>query len=122
MDMPVASGENEATRWGFRDLIELGAAEIIQADPNNCGGISEWLRIAAIASAHHLPMAPHGNAQMGSTCVAAVANGLITENTLRAFLNETMGSIHFKDGYIHMNEKPGLGIDWNEKLIKEHGF
>ncbi len=82
--------------------------------------VGEWLRIAAMASAHHLPMAPHGNAQMGSTCVAAVANGLITENTLRAHVDETMESVDFRDGYIHMDEKPGLGIDWNEKLIKEH--
>jgi L-alanine-DL-glutamate epimerase-like enolase superfamily enzyme len=119
LDVPVASGENEATRWGFRDLIELGAAEIIQADPNNCGGISEWLKIAAIASAHHLPMAPHGNAAVGSTCVAAVENGLITENYLTAFMNETMGSVDFRDGYIYMSEEPGLGIKWNEELINK---
>ena len=79
LDMPVASGENEYTRWGFRDLIGAQAADIIQADPVICGGISEWMKIAARASAEHLTMAPHGGAHLGSTCVAAVHNGLITE-------------------------------------------
>jgi D-arabinonate dehydratase len=120
LDVPVASGENEFTRWGFRDLIEFGAAEVIQADPNICGGISEWLKIAAMASANHLPMAPHGHANIGSSCVAAVENGLITENYPGAFLDESVEQVDFRDGYIHMTERPGLGINWNEELIQGH--
>lgn len=112
LDMPVASGENEFTRWGFRDLIERGGAEIVQADPNKCGGISEWLKIAAMASAHHLPMAPHGNAPVGCCCVAAVSNGLITESYPVAHSNPFMGPPDFRDGYIYMSEEPGLGIHW----------
>ena len=118
LDVPVASGENEFTRWGFRDLIESGAAEIVQADPSICGGISEWLRIAALASAHHLPMAPHGQAALGSCCVAAVENGLITENYPSAFQNEAAEPVDFRGGYIHLSNAPGLGIVWNEKLIE----
>lgn len=118
LDLPVASGENEYTRWGFRELIEGGGADIIQADPNTCGGITEWLRIAAIASAHHLPMAPHGNPQIGSTCVAAVENGLITENYPTAFKNDFLAPVDFKDGQIFLSDEPGLGLEWNEKLIE----
>lgn len=118
LDMPVASGENEYTRWGFRDLIERGGAEIIQADPNKCGGISEWLKIAAMASAHHLSMAPHGNAPVGCSCVAAVTNGLITESYPVAHHNPFMAAPDFRDGYIYMNEESGLGIRWNEELIE----
>jgi L-alanine-DL-glutamate epimerase-like enolase superfamily enzyme len=121
LDMPIASGENEFTRWGARDLIDAGAADIIQLDPNTCGGISEWLKIAAYASAHHLKMAPHGNPNIGSTCVAAVDNGLITENYPTAFKNKLMRPVDFRsDGYIYMSDKPGLGIEWDEDLIEEH--
>ena len=120
LDVPVASGENEFTRWGFRDLIEFGAAAIIQADPNICGGISEWLKIAALASTNHLPVAPHGHANVGSSCVAAVENGLITENYPSAFLDESVEQVDFRDGYIYMTERPGLGINWNEELIQRH--
>ncbi len=118
LDVPVASGENEFTRWGFRDLIESGAVAIVQADPNICGGISEWLRIAAMAGAHHLPMAPHGDAGVGSSCVAAVDNGLITENYPTAFANEIARPVDFRAGHIHLSNEPGLGIDWNEQLIR----
>ncbi len=120
LDMPVASGENEQTRYGFRDLIERGGAEIVQADANDCGGISEWLKIAAIAAAHHLPMAPHGNAPVGCACVAAVSNGLITEHYPSAHSNELMGPPDFRDGLIHMGDEPGLGIRWDEDYIRAH--
>jgi D-arabinonate dehydratase len=121
LDMPVASGENEFTRWGFRDLITAGAAEVVQADPNICGGISEWLKIAAFASAYHLKMAPHGDPNVGSCCVAAVENGLITESYPTSHRNLIMGPPDFrKDGFIYMSDKPGLGIDWDEEAIRKH--
>lgn len=121
LDVPVASGENEFTRWGFRDLIDGGAAEVIQADPNICGGISEWLKIAGMAGAQHLPMSPHGNASIGSCCVAAVDNGLIAENYPTSFKSVLMAPVDFrKDGYIYMPETPGLGIEWNEDIVSKY--
>ena len=120
LDMPVASGENEFTRWGFRDLIDSKAADIIQADPNTCGGISEWIKIAAYASAHHLQMAPHGNAHVGSVCVAAVTNGLIVEHygMMATQRNEFVEPPDVRDGYIYLPDRPGLGIEWNEAAIQ----
>ncbi|MBW1998109.1 MAG: mandelate racemase/muconate lactonizing enzyme family protein [Deltaproteobacteria bacterium] len=120
LDIPVASGENEFTHWGFRDLIECGAAEIIQADPNTCGGISQWIKIAALAEANHLPMSPHGDASIGSTCTAAVENGLMTENYLSAFLDESVEPVDFRDGYIYMPDRPGLGLVWKEGLVERN--
>ncbi|MBN1401452.1 MAG: mandelate racemase/muconate lactonizing enzyme family protein [Anaerolineae bacterium] len=118
--MPVATGENEFTRWGFRDLIDAGAVEVVQADPNICGGISEWLKIAALASAKHLKMAPHGNPNVGSCCVAAVENGLITESYPTSHRNLLMGPVDFRqDGYIYMSDAPGLGIDWDEQALAQ---
>ena len=120
LDMPVASGENEFTRWGFRDLIDARAADIIQADPGICGGISEWVKIAAMASAQHLNMSPHGGAHIGSICVGAVSNSLTTESypTLQAHLDDFVEPVDFRDGYIHLSEQPGLGLVWNEASIQ----
>ena len=121
LDMPIASGENEYTRWGARELIEAHAADIIQLDPTTCGGISEWLKVAAMASAYHLKMAPHGNPNIGSCCVAAVENGLITENYPTSHHNALMGPVDFReDGYIYMSDEPGLGIEWDESFIEAH--
>ena len=120
LDTPIASGENEFTRWGARELIAAHAADIIQVDPTTCGGISEWLKIAGMASAYHLKMAPHGNPQIGSCCVAAVENGLITENYPTAFKNVLMAPVELRDGCIHMPQDPGLGIQWDERIIEKH--
>ena len=57
--IPVAAGESEATRFAFRDLALLRAADIFQPDPAFCGGITEAMRIAALASAFNLRLAPH---------------------------------------------------------------
>lgn len=57
----VTTGEHEATRWGFRLLLEMGCADVIQPDVGWCGGLTELLRIAALADAHGVPVVPHGS-------------------------------------------------------------
>ena len=115
--IPIASGENEFTRWGFRDLIDARAAHFIQADPNVCGGLTEWVKIAAYAGAHHLPMAPHGDGHLGAVAVAAVTNGLIVEMGPALLADELIAPPEFRDGRIVMSDRPGLGIEWNEPRI-----
>jgi L-rhamnonate dehydratase len=59
--MLVTTGEHEATRWGFRMLLEMGCCDIIQPDVNWCGGVTELIRISALADAHGALMVPHGS-------------------------------------------------------------
>lgn len=121
LDIPVASGENEFTRWGFRDLLDAHAVDIVQADPRTCGGFTEWLKIAALASAYHLPMAPHGGPHVGAHCVAAVANGLIVESyvhSVQPHLNEFAEPPDIRNGYVTLPDAPGLGLRWSEDAIK----
>jgi L-alanine-DL-glutamate epimerase-like enolase superfamily enzyme len=123
LDTPLASGENEFTRWGFRDLIEARAVDVVQADARTCGGITEWLKIAAFASAYHLPMAPHGNVYAGANCVAAVSNGLIVEYRPRLeqdHSHDLYDPPTVKDGHITLSDEPGLGVPWREDLIKRY--
>jgi L-alanine-DL-glutamate epimerase-like enolase superfamily enzyme len=120
LDTPVASGENEFTRWGFRDLIEAEAVDIVQADPRTCGGFTEWLKIAALASAYHLKMAPHGGPHVGAHCVGAVSNGLIVESyvhSIQAHLNEFVAPPNIQNGYVTLPDAPGLGLMWDEEAI-----
>jgi D-arabinonate dehydratase len=121
LDIPVASGENEFTRWGFRDLIEQHAVDIVQADPRTCGGFTEWLKIAALASAYHLPMAPHGGPHVGAQCVGAVGNGLIVESyvhSIQAHVNEFVRPPDIRDGFVTLPDAPGLGLEWDEPAIR----
>src|ERR1700680_3933977 len=59
--IPIATGENEYTRYGFRDLIEHNACAILNADAKVLGGVTEWMKVAALAQAHDLDVAPHGS-------------------------------------------------------------
>jgi L-rhamnonate dehydratase len=59
--IPLASGEHEYTRWGFQQLLQTGAVDVVQPDPEWCGGITETLKICALASAYGRPVFPHGH-------------------------------------------------------------
>lgn len=120
LDMPVASGEIEFTRWGCRDLIERRAADIVQADPQTAGGLTEWVRIAALASAHHVPVAPHGNQYLGGHAVAAVDNGLIVESyaRLQAWQDDYLAPIRLEEGEIVLPQTPGLGLEIDEAALR----
>ena len=59
--MLVTTGEHEATRWGFRLLLEMGCCDILQPDVGWCGGITELIKISALADAHHAMVVPHGS-------------------------------------------------------------
>ncbi|MFZ0214721.1 MAG: mandelate racemase/muconate lactonizing enzyme family protein [Candidatus Dormiibacterota bacterium] len=120
LDMPVASGEIEYTRWGCRDLIERRAADIVQADPQTCGGLTEWVRVAALASAHHLPVSPHGNQYVGAHAVAAVENGLIVESyaRLQAWQDDYLRPIDLQDGEIVLPQTPGIGLEIDTTALR----
>jgi L-alanine-DL-glutamate epimerase-like enolase superfamily enzyme len=120
-DTPIASGEKEHTRWGHRDLIDRRAADIVQADPEWCGGLTEWVRIAAYASAHHLPVAPHGTHFIGAHAAAAVDNGMIAEGCDEGFfpwLREIMEPYPLVDGELVLPSTPGFGIVLDRERIE----
>ncbi len=77
--IPIATGENEYTRYGFRDLIQHGSAAILQPDAHIMGGITEFRKVADLAATHHLPIAPHGNAFLHVHLLCGLPNGLILE-------------------------------------------
>jgi len=121
LDIPVASGENEYTRWGCRDLVEQRAADIVQADPHTAGGLTEWARIAALASAHHLPVAPHGNHWLGAQAAAAVDNGMIVESyaRLQAWQDDFFAPWELDDGELVLPSTPGLGIEVDLEALRK---
>ncbi len=122
LDVPVATGENISTRYAFRDLMDVQGADIIQADAYICGGVTEWRRIAAYASAHGLPMAPHGNPHIGSHCVGGVPNGLIVEAGMYMGIKSEIPLIveplRPDNGYLSLTEEPGFGFKVDREAIK----
>jgi L-alanine-DL-glutamate epimerase-like enolase superfamily enzyme len=125
-DIPIASGES--TRHDFRDLTILGAVDIMQPDLAICGGITEAMRISALASAHNLRLAPHLWAgtpafAAGLHVAAASPAGFIVEYSLGAnpLLHDLVEEdFPVKDGMIDIPERPGLGITIREDFLAKH--
>ena len=128
--IPIAAGESEATRYAFRDLAVLRAADIFQPDPAFCGGITEAMRIGNLASAFNLKLAPHLWA--GAPCFfaglhicAASPASFTVEFSLGAnpMIHELAEEeIVVKDGKIEVPEAPGLGLTINEKVISTYAI
>ena len=82
--MLVTTGEHEATRWGFRMLLEMDCCDIIQPDVNWCGGITELIKISALADAHGKLMVPHGSGPYSYHFVITRHNSPFTEIIMSA--------------------------------------
>ena len=122
--IPVATGENEYTRYGFRDLIENRCAAIIQPDALIMGGITEFMKVAALAQAHDLPIAPHGNQDVHIHLVSAIPNGLILEyyrGSTDPMWGKTFKSgLKVEDEYVFPPDRPGMGIELNEEALAQY--
>ncbi|TVY07563.1 mandelate racemase/muconate lactonizing enzyme family protein [Paenibacillus cremeus] len=77
--IPIAAGENELTKYGFRDLINQGSVSIINVDACIGGGITEFMKIAAFAQAHHIDISPHGPQEIHAHLLGAIPNALMLE-------------------------------------------
>jgi D-arabinonate dehydratase len=123
--IPIATGENEYTRYGFRDLIVNRSADILNPDAKILGGVSEFMKVAAMAQAFDLDVAPHGAQELHVHLVAAVANGLILEFYHKT-LDPMWGKIYHQtlelngDGTVSPFEAPGIGADPNYEALEPH--
>lgn len=123
--VPLAAGENHFTRFEFSRLIDEGAVAFLQPDISKTGGITETMRIAAMASASKLPI--HCHSSMGINMVAtvhvlsAIENAgyfeadCSVDNPLRDSLVNP--AVRVSNGAIRPNEGPGLGIEVDEEMI-----
>lgn len=128
-DVRIAAGERLMTRWGFREWLEQGAVDVIQADISHCGGIGELLRIATCAEVYNVQVAPHN--PYGPVALAAnlhacacMPNFLILEHCRhRPWFDEvqTYGP-QVNAGRVELNDRPGLGIELDWDYVKKHPY
>jgi galactonate dehydratase len=127
---PICAGENLYLRQGFRDLIEKQAVDIIMPDIPKCGGLSECRKIANLAEIYYMPFAPHNVASpigtMASAHVCAtVPNFLVLEfHWLHRDYWSTItgGGDIIKDGWITLSDRPGIGLDLDETVARQHQY
>jgi len=127
LDLPIAGGETEFTRWAFKEILVRHAMDIVQPDIGRVGGFSEARKIAALASAFDVPVGPHTGASAAVAVAAsiqwaaALPNLLIFEymyppNPLReALLVQSLPTP--TRGLLDVPQGPGLGIEVDEKAL-----
>jgi galactonate dehydratase len=126
---PISASETLGSRWGFRDLLETGAAGIVMLDLSWCGGLSEARKIASMAEAWHLPIAPHdctGPVVLcASTHLSLNAPNALVQESVRAFYRTWYRDLvtalpEVKDGMITVPPGPGLGMELHPDLEKTY--
>jgi L-rhamnonate dehydratase len=129
VDIPVAAGEQDATRWGFRELIERGHVDVVQPDVTRCGGITETLRIARLARDLGRRCVPHawksGIVKAASLHVNAVLEGDVLQEYCVAGtpINSSLVTPHFEldaEGFVAVPTAPGLGVVLDESIVRRY--
>jgi len=132
-DIPIATGERMYSRWDYKEVFEDGAVDVIQPDLSHAGGITEVYKIASMAEAYDVAMAPHcplGPVALAS-CVqvdACSPNALIQEQSIDIHYNEAADVLDYladpsvfdyADGFVTVPTDPGLGIEIDEAFLRE---
>lgn len=131
--IPIATGERNYTRWGFKRILHDGGVDIIQPDLSHAGGILEVRKIAAMAETYDIAVAPH--CPLGPIALAAclqvdfcTPNAFIQEQSLGIHYNrgsdlldylEDPSVFHYDAGYVNQPIAPGLGIVVDEDKVRE---
>src|SRR5581483_11954146 len=121
----IAGGEHEYTRWGLHQLIAAGGVDVVQADILWAGGLSELLKICALASAYDLPVIPHGASVPIATHLTfaqpeplvPLVEYLVKWNEITQFFLKY--PVKPVTGRITPSEQPGLGLELDEAKIEE---
>jgi len=132
-NIPIATGERLFTKYDFKRLLECGGVDIIQPDLSHAGGVTEVKKIAAMAEAYDVALAPH--CPLGPIALSACLN--VDATSYNAVIQEQSIGIHynvgksvldyvknredfaFTDGYVNLPVLPGLGVDVNRELVIE---
>ena len=133
-NIPIATGERLFSKWDFKRLLAVGGVDIIQPDLSHAGGITEVKKIAAMAEAHDVALAPH--CPLGPIALAACLQ--VDAISYNAFIQEQSIGIHynvgksvldyvkngedfkFTDGFVDLPKLPGLGVEVNREIGRAH--
>ena len=122
-NVAISGGEHEYTRWGIKALLDAGAVDVLQPDPTWAGGLTEMLKICALASSYGIPVIPHHG---GIASTQLIASQTITTCPIQEWLLQVgITQQHFlaykirpQNGYIDLPRGPGLSIELDPGAIE----
>jgi galactonate dehydratase len=128
--IPIATGERIYTRYGFRRMLELHAADVLQPDIGNTGGIMEAKKIAAMAEAYNMRVQPHNCASPVSTAAALQLDACIPNFLIQELypyripehfaLVDHAPELDVRNGYVPISDRPGLGVELMEDRVRPY--
>ncbi|MES2185418.1 MAG: mandelate racemase/muconate lactonizing enzyme family protein [Pseudomonadota bacterium] len=123
--IPVATAEIGYGRWFHKELLDKGAAAILQTDAAVCGGITEWRRIAATAASYGAVMCPHWFHDLHAPLVAATPNARYVEffwdDQVLNFRRLVDRQLEHRNGRVVLHREPGLGFGFDDKAVDKYG-
>ncbi len=124
--IPLASGENELTRYGARRLLETGAIDFMQFDCQKTCGPTEWLKVASMAAASDVWMAPHHEPQLHGHLMAAIPNAYILESFGHRERDPFWFELYtrkpeIRESKLWLLEEPGIGVEFDKSVIQKYG-
>ena len=124
IDIPVATGEHEYTKYGFKELLTRGAVDIVQPDVGRVGGITEWMKVAHMAHAFNLPVAPHAVQLVHLHLACATPNLKVVEYIGMAEKTDRFYYAEFPEPVNGMwspyPDRPGLGLELDPAIVKKY--
>ncbi len=119
LDTPIASGETEYTRYGFRRMLELKSADVLMPDLQRVGGVTEFLRVGHMADAFDVPVSSHLFPEMSIQVLAALGNATWLEH-MPWFSPLYAGGLELQNGEFLVPEAPGWGIPLDHTAIAHY--
>ncbi len=123
--VPIATGEIEATRWGFSEILKLEAADVLQSDATVLGGITEFRKVAEMAAEKDVPIYPHAWHQLHVSLVASIPIVMMVEYfadalvvNLGELMEETPQAVN---GRLPVPQEPGIGFRFDEGALDRYG-
>jgi L-alanine-DL-glutamate epimerase-like enolase superfamily enzyme len=117
LDIDIAGGETGYTRFGMQAILDSGAVDVLMPDLQRIGGLSEMRRVAAIASARHVPISPHLFTEH-SLCLAGSEPGCISLEHMPWFEPLFNELLEIDSGFLRIPDRPGTGFTFNQEAIR----
>lgn len=117
---PVATGENEYTRYGFRDLIDNKAAQFLNPDIHRCGGFSEMMKISHLAAAYDIQIAPHLVPELSIHVLVSIPNAALVEFLAGSPEDLWVDPPQIVDGMMAPPDRPGHGMEFSAEALKRY--
>jgi L-alanine-DL-glutamate epimerase-like enolase superfamily enzyme len=117
LDIRIATGENEYTKYSFADLISRRGVDVVQPDGRRAGGVSEWMEIAAIAAGFRLPIASHGGGPPNLHMLLAMPNAIYMESGSLKGQSSTVEKLRMENSAVLAPQMPGMGSELRPEYI-----